>query len=206
MRACSVKAAVAAGGHVDHGGDVVFDHLLVDRVPGFVRQRWRCPVATARVGVQVDADIAVFFDALFQLGDAGRRVNTGGLRQHGGTYEVVGEELDHAEAELVADRCPRAGDVEIANVVRHETGAGAENRQIATALAHEFELVQLDGLAQLVVADDQFRHFGYAGGVFDTGDLAIPPVFQRLGCSGVVAVAVDDEGFLLAHGDVGMNF
>jgi hypothetical protein len=30
--------------------------------------------------------------------------------------------------------------------------------------------------------------------------LAIAPVFQRLGRGGVVAVAVDDEGFLLAHG------
>ena len=111
-------------------------------------------MAAARVWVQVDADIAVLFDALFQLGDAGGGVDTGGLRQHGGTDEVVGEEFGHAKAELVADRRPRRRDVEVANVVRHEAGAGAENRQIAAALAHEFELVQLDRLAQLVVADD----------------------------------------------------
>ena len=90
-------------------------------------------------------------------------------------------------------------------MVRHEAGAGAENRQIAAALAHEFELVQLNRLAQLVVADDQFGHFGHAGGVFDAGDLAVAPVFQRLGGGGVVAVAVDDEGFLLAHGVFGLN-
>ena len=86
--------------------------------------------------------------------------------------------------------------------MRHEAGAGAENRQIAAALAHEFELVQLNRLAQLIVADDQFRHLGHAGRVFDTGDLAIPPVFQGLGRGSVVAVAVDDEMFLLAHGSL----
>jgi hypothetical protein len=32
--------------------------------------------------------------------------------------------------------------------------------------------------------------------------LAVAPVFQRLGRGGVVAVAIDDEGFLLAHGFV----
>ena len=53
---------------------------------------------TARVWVQVDADVAVFFDALFQLGNAGRWINTGRLRQHGSTDEVVGEELRHAVA------------------------------------------------------------------------------------------------------------
>ena len=157
-------------------------------------------MAAARVWVQVDADVAVFFDALFQLGDAGRRVDAWRLRQHGGTDEVVGVELRHAEAEFVANCRPSAGHVEIANVMRHEAGARAENRQIAAALAHEFELVQLDRLAQFVVADDQFRHFRHAGGVFDARDLAIPPVFQRFWGGGVVAVAVDDEGFLLAHG------
>ena len=149
-------------------------------------------MAAARVWVQVDADVAVFFDALFQLGNAGRRVNTWALRQHGGTDEVVGEELGHAETELVADRRPGRRHIEIANVVRHEAGAGAENRQVAATLAHELELVQLNRLAQFVIADDQFGHFGHAGGVFDAGDLAIPPVFQRFGGGGVVAVAVDD--------------
>ena len=76
--------------------------------------------------------------------------------------------------------------------MRHEAGAWAENRQIAASLAHELELVQLDGFAQLVIADDQFRHLGHAGGVFDTSDLAIAPVFQRLRGGSVVAVAVDD--------------
>jgi hypothetical protein len=121
------------------------------------------------------------------------------LRQHGGADEVVGKKLCHAEAEFVTNRRPGRRHVEIANVVRHEAGAGAENRQIATALAHEFELVQLNRLAQFVVADDQFRHLGHAGRVFDAGDLAVTPVLQRFGRGGVVAVAVDDEGVLLAH-------
>jgi hypothetical protein len=185
---------------VDHRGDVVLDHLFVNRIPRFVAQWWRCPVAAARVWVQVDADVAVFFDALFQLGDASGRVNAWALRQHGGTDEVVGEKLCHAEAKLVTNRRPGRRHIEIANVMRHEAGSGAENRQIAATLAHEFELVQLDRFAQLVVADDQFRHFGHAGGVFDAGDLAVTPVFQRFWCGGVVAVGVDDERFLLAHG------
>ena len=37
MCASRVEAGVAAGGDVDHRGDVVFDHLFVDRIPGFVR-------------------------------------------------------------------------------------------------------------------------------------------------------------------------
>ena len=106
MRACGVKAGVAAGGDVDHRGDVVFDHLFVDRVPGFVAQRGRGPVATTRVWVQVDTDVAVFFDTLFQLGDAGRGVDARGLGQHGCTDEVVGEEFSHAKAQLITNRRP----------------------------------------------------------------------------------------------------
>ena len=157
-------------------------------------------MTAAGVWVQVDSDVTVLFDALFQLGDAGRRVDAWALRQHCGTDEVVGEELGHAKAKLVADRRPSGRHIEVTNVVRHEAGARAENRQIAASLAHELELVQLNRLAQFVVADDQFRHLGHAGGVFDARDLAIPPVFQRFRGGGVVAVAVDDEGFLLAHG------
>ena len=91
-------------------------------------------------------------------------------------------------------------------MVRHEAGAGAENRQIAATLAHKFELVQLNRLTQFVVADDQFGHLGHAGGVFDAGDLAIPPVFQRFRGGGVVAVAVDDQRVLLAHGCLSVGY
>ena len=38
MRAGGVKAAVATGAHVDHGRNVVLDHLFVDGVPSPVAQ------------------------------------------------------------------------------------------------------------------------------------------------------------------------
>ena len=163
-------------------------------------------MAARRVGVQVEADIAVLLDALDQLGEAGGRVHPGALRQHRRRDEVVREELGNAVAQLVADRRPGAADLEVANVMGHEAGPRAEDRQVTAALAHELKLVGFNRFAQFVVADHQFRHFGHAGGVFDTGDLAIPPIFQRLGCGGVVAVAVDDEGFLLAHGCLLVDF
>ena len=38
VRAGGVEARIAAGADMDHGGDVVLDHLLVNRVPVAVRQ------------------------------------------------------------------------------------------------------------------------------------------------------------------------
>src|SRR5574344_2264936 len=83
VRAGGVEAAVAAGGDVDHRGDVVLHHLFVDGVPARVRQRRRCPVAARRIGVQVDTDVAVLLHALDQLRNAGGRVHAGRLGQHG---------------------------------------------------------------------------------------------------------------------------
>ena len=77
MGASGVKAGVATGTHMDHGGDVVLHHLFVERVPVPVAQRRRSPVPTRWVRVQVDADIAKFPDAFFQLGNACARIDTG---------------------------------------------------------------------------------------------------------------------------------
>jgi hypothetical protein len=65
------------GRDVDHGRDAVLDHLFVDRVPVAVVERRRSPVAAGGIGVEVDADEAVFLDALFQLGNAGLRIDAG---------------------------------------------------------------------------------------------------------------------------------
>ncbi len=89
--------------------------------------------------------------------------------------------------------------MKIANVVRHEAGAWAEQSDVAAALFHQAQLVGFNRFAQFVVADFQVAHFGHAGRVFDARDLFVAPFFQRFGCSGVVAVAVDDQWFLLAH-------
>jgi hypothetical protein len=56
MRARGVKAGVAAGRNVDHGGDVELHHLLVNRVPVPVRQRRRSPVPARRVGIEIDTN------------------------------------------------------------------------------------------------------------------------------------------------------
>jgi hypothetical protein len=55
--------------------------------------------------------------------------------------------------------------VEVADVVRHEAGARLKMRDVAAALLHQAQLVGLDGLAQLVVADLQLgRLRGMAAG------------------------------------------
>jgi hypothetical protein len=188
-----VEAGVATRADVDHRRDAVLDHLLVDRVPVAVGQRRFLPVAAGGVGVEVDADEAVFPDALLQLRDAGFRIDAGRLRQHGRADEVVREQLRDAEAQLVADRRPGGTDFEVANVVGHEAGTRREDGEVGAALPHLPKLVLLDGLAQLVVADLQFRCLGHQRRILDAGDLAVAPLFQRLGRGGVVAVDVDDH-------------
>ena len=184
---------------MDHRGDVVLDHLFVNGVPSLVAQ-WRgSPVAARRIWVQVDADVAVLLHALHQLGDAGRRVHTGRLGQHGRRHKMIGEKLRHAEAQFVANRSPGGRDVEVANVVGHEAGAGAEDGDVRPALFHLGQLVGLNRLAQFVVADFQLGHFGHGRRVFDACNLLVAPVFQRLGGGGVVAVHVNDQGVRLAH-------
>jgi hypothetical protein len=117
----------------------------------------------------------------------------GRLRQHGHGHEVVREQLAHAEAQLVADRRPGAGHVEVADVVRHEAGARRKQREVAAALLHQAQLVGLDGFAQFVVTDLQVGGSGHQGRVLNAGDLLVAPGFQRLGRGGVVAVAIDDQ-------------
>jgi hypothetical protein len=135
VRAGRVEARVAARADVDHRRDVVLGHLLVDRVPVAVGQRRLLPVAARGVGVQVDRDVAVLLDALHEFRDAGLRIDARALRQHRRGNEVLGEEPGDAVAEFVADRGPGARNLEVADVVRHEAGARAEDREVAAALA-----------------------------------------------------------------------
>ena len=199
MRPGGVKGRIATGADVDHGRNVVFHHLLVDGVPEFVGQRRRCPVAAARVRVQVDADVAVLLHAFHQFGDAGGRVHAGRLRQHGHRVKPTREELAHAVDQFIADSGPGAADLEITDVVGHETGTRREQGDVAAAFQHQLELVGANSLAEIVVADFQIHRFGHFGRVCDARHLRIAPILQRLGGGGVVAVAVDDQCFLRAH-------
>jgi hypothetical protein len=181
VRAGGVEGAVAAGGHVHHGRDVVLHHFFVDGVPVAVGQRRAGPVAAGRVRVEVDADKAVVLDAAFQLRNGGGRIDAGRLRQHGGADEVVREQLADAVAQLVADGRPGGGRVEVADVVGHEAGARAEDGEVGAALLHQAQLVAFDGVAQLVVGDLQLGGFGAQRRGGEVVDLAFAPVFQRLG-------------------------
>ena len=151
-------------------------------------------MTSAGVWIQIETHVAKFLDAFLQLGNTGGGVHARALRQHGRANEVVGEQLAHAKAQFVANGGPGSRHIEVANVVRHKAGTRAEDGEVATALFHQAQLVGLNGLAQLVVADHQLRNLGPTGWVQDTGDLAITPVFQRFGGGGVVAVAVNDHG------------
>jgi hypothetical protein len=101
------------------------------------------------------------------------------LRQHRGANEVVGEQLRHAVAEFVADGGPGGRDLEVANVVRHETGTRAEDGEVAATLA-------FISLSWLVSMDSRssssliFRSaaLGHAGRVLDAGDLRVAPGFS----------------------------
>ena len=199
MRASGVEAGVATGTDVNHGRNVVLHHLLVDRVPVLVGKWWRCPMTTRWVGVQVDADVAVLLHTFDQFRNAGFRVNAWALRQHGHGYKVVREKLADAVAQLVANGRPGRRHIEVANVVRHEAGARAEDGQVTATLFHQTQLICFNRLAQLVVADFQIADLWHDSRVFDASDLLVAPDFQRLGGGGVVAMAVDDEGFLKAH-------
>ena len=68
------------------------------------------------------------------------------------------------------------------------------------AFAQQAELVLLQRLADLVVADLQVSDLGRGRRVLDAGDLLVAPVLQRLGRGGVMPVYIDDEGLGLAHG------
>ena len=193
MRAGRVERRVAAGRHVDHRRDVVLDHLLVDRIPEPIGERRRVPHPARRIRIQVDRHIAVLVDALLELGDARPGIDARRLRQHRCRNEVIGKELRHPIAELVADRRPCRRHVEVADVMRHEARARTEDREVAAPLVHQLQLVHLDRFAELVVADRQLGGLRHFSRIPDAGDLPVAPDFQRLRCGRVMTVTVDDH-------------
>src|SRR3954468_1802684 len=87
----------------------------------------------------------------------------------------------------------------------HEAGARAEDREVEPPLPHEPELVRLDRLAQLVVADLEIGSPRLHRRVADAGDLPVAPVLQRLRGRRVMAMAVDDHGWKPLVGSVLVN-
>ena len=198
MRAGRMEAGIAAGRDVYHGRNVVFHHLLVDRIPVPVGQRRAPPVAAGRIRVQVDADEAVVLHAFLEFGNTCRGIDAGALRQHGRADEIVRQQGGDAVNQLVADRRPGRGHLEVADVVGHEARARRKDGEVRATLLHLAQLVFLDGFPQLVVANLQLRNLRHGGGIVDRGDLAIAPILQRLGRGGVVAVTVDDHPAFLS--------
>ena len=193
MGARRVETRITARAHVDHRRNVVLDERFINRIPVSIGQRRRRPMSSGRIRVQVDGDEPVLLDAALQLRKAGLRVHAGRLRQHAAAGEGSREEIRHTMNQLIADGGPRRTRLESADMVRHEARAGREDREVGPALAHELQLILLDALAQLIVADAQFRNLWGLRWIGEPCDLAVAPVLQRLGCGRVVAVAIDDH-------------
>src|SRR5579863_6123180 len=79
-------------------------------------------------------------------------------------------------------------------MVAHAGGAGREYGQIGAALLLQLELTVDDAVADFVVADRGARRGGAAFAV--GGDLLGAPCLMLARRRGVMAVAVDDHGFL----------
>src|SRR5215831_106744 len=87
---------------MDHGWYIEFTHLLVERIPVFVRQRRRGPSAPGRIRVQVTTDKTQLVYAAFELRNRIGRRNAGRLRQLADAHEVFGIETANPEDQVVA--------------------------------------------------------------------------------------------------------
>ena len=79
IRGDDFQTLVVADRRVNHQGHVQLDRLLIQRIPIFVVHPGRLFVA-GRIGIQISADEAQFFDAALELGQAVARVLVPGLR------------------------------------------------------------------------------------------------------------------------------
>jgi hypothetical protein len=155
-------------------------------------QYGRGPPRAGRVRVQVAADEAELGDAPLKLGHGRVQRLPRDLRELADAGEVLREQPGDPVDEVVAD--PRPGDRggRIGDVVAHGRRAGGEDRQVGAALARDPQLVGLDRLPDLVVADlGVGRH--RPGRVGQPGQLRVPVALQRGRRGRVVTVAIDDH-------------
>src|SRR5229473_4787392 len=195
VRAGGVEVRIVRGADVDHGGHIELAELFVERVPPAIGQRGVGPMSAGGIGIEVAADEAQRFHAALELGDAIRRRHPGGLRQLANPDEIFGIERAAAVDQIVADLRPREADGGIADVVAHAGGTRREDGEIGAALALEFEL-QLQALANLLVADVQACARRRPGWVLQAGDLVLPKRLELPGGRGVMAVTINDHAAL----------
>jgi len=62
-------------------------------------------------------------------------------------------------------------------------------------------LIVLNAFPQFIIADLELRDLGAELRVFDPCDLPVSPLLQRLGSRGVVTMHIDDQWFLVTHGE-----
>ena len=199
MRAGGVEAGIAACRDVDHGRDVELHHLLVDRIPLPVRQRRRGPVPARWVGVEVDADEAVFLDAFLHLGDAGFWIDARRLRQHRRADEAVRKQLAtraHNSLQIAAQvedtlKSPMWCAMKLARGLKIV-------RSLPRSCIFLSWLLTIDSRSSSSLIFSSLT-LGFAEGSLDSGDLPVAPVLERFRRGGVMAVHVDDQ-FVLPFG------
>ncbi len=192
MRTRRMEVRIARRRYVDHRRHVERDHLLVERIPMLVGERRRLPMAARRVGIEIAADEAQLGHAALQLRNRVGDRHARRLRQLAHTDEVFRIQVDDTLDEVVACARPGGRSRLVADVVRHRRRTRRKNRDVCATLALQLELVLLDRLADLVIADAPRRRHWQAR-VLEARKLLVPELLMRVRSSRVVAVAVDDQ-------------
>src|SRR5262249_20741952 len=147
------------------------------------------PVAAGRIGIEVAADEAKLVHAALELDDRMLDGHARRLRQLAYADEVLGIEIDDTLDQVVARTRPRLRSRLVADVVRHRRGARREDRDVRTALALDLELVLLDRLADLVIADARWRRRRERR-ILQARELLIAELLVRRRRRGVVPVTI----------------
>jgi hypothetical protein len=106
--------------------------------------------------------------------------------------KLSGEKIDHALDQVVAAPRPGLADRLVTDVVSHGRGARREDRHVSATLADQAQLVVLDRLTDLVIADVGIGRINVASGLEGRG-LGLTPSVVSARRGRIVAVAVDDH-------------
>src|SRR5580658_7630581 len=187
-----VEVRVARTRYVDHGRHIELDHLFIEGIPVTIRQGWRGPVAAGWIRIEVAAYEPEFRHAAVEFRD---RVRDGHARRLGKlayTDKILGIQVRHALNKIVAGASPALRHRFVADMVRHGGCARGENRDVCASLPLQLQLVGLDSLADLVIADSRrTRRRQYR--VLDARHLLIAERLVGGRGSRVMAVAIDDQ-------------
>ena len=179
-------------------GPIELDHLLIERIPGFISHRRRVEVAAGWVRVQVAADESHVFTQRSSSAVGVLRIDARRLRELADADEILG---DRAKRHARSDRC-RSATIPALTLsspmwCAHAQGAGREDGQVGAALPLQPELASARcSRGFFVVGHLQLRPRRHLALVFGFGGLGLlrAKAMQVLGLGGVVAVAVDDHG------------